>query len=327
MNKEMRMSKKYTIEEAKEKFAELGLILLEKEYLGNKTKMRAKCSKHPDKILWLKMNDISSGHGCKYCGIEKRVNKRRSNFNTIKSVFDKIGYKLLSVESDYINQSTKLAYICPNHPNEIQYITYASIKNGHGCNKCASENNAKRQRKDFEFIQSYFNEAGYQLLSTSEEYINSSSLLRYICPKHPEYVQQVSWSNFYGGQSRCKYCSSQNSKGEAKIANWLNSNNISFVRQKRFDDLRNPKTNYMLSYDFWLPNNNLLIEYQGGYHNGMVHKRNPAKQTANDLNEQQKRDELKRNYAKEHNYQLLEIWYWDYDNVESILEKELKQNG
>ena len=321
------MSKKYTIEEAKEKFEQVGLILLEDRYIGNKVKMKAYCPYHPDKEIWIKMNDVASGRGCKYCGIERRVKQRRIDFNIIERLFCEKGYQLLSKPESYVNGSTKLAYICNNHPDEIQYITYNSISRGHGCSKCADEENAKRQRKDFGFIQSYFNKVGYKLISTQEEYINSSSLLKYICPKHSDCIQQVSWSNFYGRKSRCKYCSSQNSKGETKIANWLNNNNISFVRQKRFDDLRNPQTNYMLSYDFWLPDNNLLIEYQVGYHNGIVHKRNPIKQTEDDLNRQHYRDELKRKYAKQHNYQLLEIWYWDYENIESILAKELNINA
>lgn len=32
----------------------------------------------------------------------------------------------------------------------------------------------------------------------------------------------------------------------------------------------------------------------------------------------------KRQYAKDHNIKLLEIWYWDFDNIENILEKELR---
>lgn len=317
------MSKKYTIEEARKKFAENGLILLEEEYIGNKVKMRAKCPKHPDEVLWLRLNDVCSGHGCKYCGIEKRVDERRNNFDIVEKAFYNKGYKLLSTQKDYINSSTKLAYFCPNHPDEVQYISYNSIRQGHGCNKCASEENGRKQRKDFNFIQKYFEEVGYQLLSGPEDYVNSSSMLKYICPKHKEYVQQVNWTNFYGRESRCRYCASQNSKGEDKIAAWLKNNDVLFIRQKRFNNLRNPKTNYQLSYDFWLPNYNILIEYQGGYHNGMVNKRNPKKQTADDLKEQQYRDELKRQYAKDHGFKLLEIWYWDYENIEEILKKEM----
>lgn len=317
------MSKKYTIDEAREKFLQVGLLLLEEKYIGNKVKMRAKCPRHPDKELWLKMNDVASGHGCKYCGIERRVNQRRVSFNQVRSAFENKGYTLLSTENDYINTMTKLAYICPNHPNEIQYITYASISKGHGCKNCANEFNAEHQRKDFTFIQQYFIDAGYTLLTPAKDYKNSNTKLKYICYKHPDKIQEVTWSNFYGRKERCRYCSSQNSKGEKQIATYLKSNAIEFVHQKRFPDLRNPATNYQLSYDFWLPTFNLLIEYQGGYHDGKVHERNPRKQTIEDLERQQKRDNLKREYAKSHGYRLLEIWYWDYDNIEEILEKEL----
>ena len=38
---------------------------------------------------------------------------------------------------------------------------------------------------------------------------------------------------------------------------------------------------------------------------------------------QQEHDKRKRQYAKDHNIKLIEIWYWDFDKIESILEKEL----
>lgn len=318
------MSRKYTIEEVRQKFEQVGLVLLEEEYTNNKVAMRAKCPKHPDKEIKINLNSVISGQGCRYCGIERRVNNKRVDFHLVEKLFQEKQYTLLSKKEDYINAETKLAYLCPKHPNEIQYMTYDSIRNGHSCPKCASEQNAKRQRKDFKFVQQYFEEVGYKLLSKPEDYKNASTKLKYICPKHPEYIQEITWSNFYCRKARCKYCSSQNSKGEHKIAKYLVGHNIEFTPQKRFTDLRNPVTNYQLSYDFWLPSFNMLIEYQGGYHNGMVHKRNPNKQTEGDLENQQKRDDIKRQYAKDNNYRLLEIWYWDFENIDSILEKELK---
>jgi hypothetical protein len=74
----------------------------------------------------------------------------------------------------------------------------------------------------------------------------------------------------------------------------------------------------MLSYDFALPQKNILIEYQGEYHDG-----NTRCQTKKDIEEQQYHDKLKYNYAKSHNIKLLEIWYWDYDNIEQILNQEI----
>lgn len=39
---------------------------------------------------------------------------------------------------------------------------------------------------------------------------------------------------------------------------------------------------------------------------------------------QDEHDKRKRNYAKEHNINLLEIWYYDIDNIEDILLERLQ---
>ena len=72
-----------------------------------------------------------------------------------------------------------------------------------------------------------------------------------------------------------------------------------------------------LSYDFYLPEFKLLIEYQGQFHDGT------ASMVSKDLYfERQKiNDELKRNYAKENDYYFLEIWYYDFDDIESLINK------
>ena len=39
---------------------------------------------------------------------------------------------------------------------------------------------------------------------------------------------------------------------------------------------------------------------------------------------QQEHDKRKRDYAEANGYKLLEIWYYDYDRIEEILNKELE---
>ena len=94
--------------------------------------------------------------------------------------------------------------------------------------------------------------------------------------------------------------------------------NTYFIPQKTFDDLvgigdRN------LSYDFYIPNYNFLTEFQGQFHDGTANI-----QTEEDFKIQQEHDRRKRDYAKNNNIALLEIWYWDFDNIEDILLKYLK---
>ena len=114
-----------------------------------------------------------------------------------------------------------------------------------------------------------------------------------------------------------------NSTGEQKIANVLSQLEVPFIRQKTFEDLKSVKNNHMF-FDFYLPNDNLLIEYQGEFHDGIPFKKNPnGIQTKQKWEEQKERDDIKREWAKNHNIELLEIWYYDKTQIEEILKEAL----
>lgn len=118
----------------------------------------------------------------------------------------------------------------------------------------------------------------------------------------------------------CPACSS--SKGEEKIRLYLKEHHILFEQHKRYDDLRGiggSKKHLPLSYDFYLCNYNCLIEYQGQFHDHTAYQ-----QTEEAFRIQQQHDYLKRQYAKEHNINLLEIWYPDFNNIERILDDYLE---
>lgn len=68
---------------------------------------------------------------------------------------------------------------------------------------------------------------------------------------------------------------------------------------------------------FYLPEYKLLIEYQGQFHDGSTSMALKEKY----FDKQQLNDKLKKDYAKNNGYNLLEIWYYDFDNTESIIDK------
>jgi hypothetical protein len=115
----------------------------------------------------------------------------------------------------------------------------------------------------------------------------------------------------------CPFCSK--SKGEKRIRKWLEENNTPFESQKEFDGLTGLGRRN-LSFDFYLPKQNILIEYQGQFHDG-----SNGLHTSVNLKKQKEHDKRKREYAKLHNIKLLEIWYWDLNKIESKLKKELNQ--
>ena len=77
--------------------------------------------------------------------------------------------------------------------------------------------------------------------------------------------------------------------------------------------------NNLLSYDFYLPDYNMLVECQGIQHEQPVNFFGGEEQ----FKVQQEHDRRKRQYAKDHSINLLEIAYWDFDNIEEILSREL----
>lgn len=58
----------------------------------------------------------------------------------------------------------------------------------------------------------------------------------------------------------CPKCKKFNSKGEIKIKKYLDELNINYEQQKRYEELG------LLSFDFFIPEKQLLIEFQGEQH-------------------------------------------------------------
>lgn len=101
------------------------------------------------------------------------------------------------------------------------------------------------------------------------------------------------------------------------------THNISFERNKTFDGLFGIKNGH-LSYDFYIESMNLLIEYQGQFHDGTITSNFQSKES---FAKQQEHDKRKKIYAITHDIELIEIWYWDFDNIENILSSKLKIKG
>jgi len=121
----------------------------------------------------------------------------------------------------------------------------------------------------------------------------------------------------HGQINSCGKCPtwSTHSKGETAIANWLTQHSIVFEREKRFKDCNRGSAPFR--FDFFLPQQNLLIEYQGIQHfyptGGWFNS-----ETVRDC---QEKDQIKANYALNNGYQLLIITYCD--NVAEKLEDAL----
>ena len=96
-----------------------------------------------------------------------------------------------------------------------------------------------------------------------------------------------------------------------------------FITQKEFDGLIGTGRG-LLRYDFYIPKLNLIIEYDGEFHFRIIKYKNESiEQAKNRYNKQQVHDRMKNKYAMNNDIQLIRIPYWEFDNLEEILIREL----
>jgi len=113
----------------------------------------------------------------------------------------------------------------------------------------------------------------------------------------------------------------QRSFGEYYIKQFLEYNNINYMKEKTFSDCLNLKNN-KLRFDFYLVDYNILIEFQGKHHYMPVNKYNRAKRV---YNKTVLHDQIKRQYCEDNEITLIEISYLDLGNIFDVLIEELNK--
>lgn len=177
-----------------------------------------------------------------------------------------------------------------------------------GCEGCYRQ---LRRKSEQEFLEQTKNSP----LNIVGKYQGANHKVKVECPNgHISYVYPSNLIKGFG----CGKCAQ--SGGEIRIKKYLEKNNINFIEQMKFDDLRDIKK---LSYDFYLPDYNLLIEFQGKQHIKASSNFGGPKQ----LKIQQRHDQIKEEYANNNGYKILYIWYYEQDEIETILDKCLKSKS
>jgi hypothetical protein len=199
---------------------------------------------------------------------------------------------------DFINIKTNVNIICPIHGEFNQRPQHHLA--GHGCKKCARElitNNSKLTKESF--INKAFNKHGsnydYSLIDFNSVNSNNDKV-KIICTKHGEFNQII--RHHLSGVG-CPFCNE--SKGEKQINTYLTTKNIRLIRQHRFNDCRDIKP---LPFDFYLPEYNICIEYDGEQHFTPLKMWGGVKS----FEKLQKRDLIKTTYCLDKNIRLIIIF-------------------
>ena len=215
------------------------------EYKNCHSIIKIICPKHG--IFEQKLVNHLSGFGCFNCGVDTHIRYDEIIQDCINKYGNKYDYSLIK----YKNCHELVEIICDIHGSYRQSL---KSHRKYGCPICGGYRilNTKNFIEKSNII--HYNNYDYSLI----EYKSSNINVKIICPKHGIFEQKA-YSHLQGGG--CKICKS--SRGEKKIIKILNDKNIKYIVQKSFNECRYKS---LLYFDFYLPEYNICIEYNGEQH-------------------------------------------------------------
>ena len=235
------------------------------------------------------VKNLLKGHRCKKCS---NILNGQSFSKKIEDVIEEFNKKHKSFydysEFTYKNNRTNSTILCPKHGPFLQSAT-THLK-GHGCPKCSKN---KRLTND-EFIKNSNDIHSIKYDYSLVDYKNQHTKVKIICPKHGSF-EQTPYVHKYSGCPKCNQ-----SRGERLLEIYLNSKKIKYISQKKFN---NCKYISNLIFDFYLPDYNTCIEFNGIQHYFPVDIFGGDK----NLEITQKRDKIKIKYCKDNNINLIII--------------------
>lgn len=201
---------------------------------------------------------------------------------------------------DYKSNKHKIVIICLEH-GEFKQEPRGHLE-GYKCPAC--KGNKKLTTEEFIIRASEIHDDKYDYIFSNVN--GSRNKVKIICPTHGEFMQVVD-SHLRG--HGCPKCNE--SKGEKLIKWYLDKIGIEFQQEKTFDgcvDIRK------LRFDFYLPNYNSCIEFDGIHHFEVIEYGDGK------LKDTIKKDNIKNKFCNDNNIPLLRIKYTDIDNISTLIE-------
>lgn len=258
-------------------------------------------------------NNIKNGRCC--CGV------CNGNDRSTEEFADMVHKKLphIDVIGEYLGARERVDVKCSVCGNQWSPYAY-NLLSGHGCQQC------------------YDNRRGEIHHKGDEEKLNK---LKQMHPdieflKIPYYARDnvdcrckvcgFEWSASYDNLSKdnctgCPMCNRGGSSAEKEISEILSAWGIQYSPQYKFEDL---KDTYYLPCDFYLPDYNIIIEYDGEQHYRPIQFGGMTEEEARLNYEKTKyHDELRNIYCQNNKIGLIRIPFWKRNDLEYCLFDEL----
>ncbi len=278
------------------------------DYVNSHTKITIRCLRC-NKDFRQRPNNHLNGKGCSSCN--KSKSKKQLFVSFIDRANKRHACKYDYSKSNYVNNETPLIIVCPTHSDFLQ--TPKSHLRGDGCKKCSGK---EKLTKELFIGKAKTRHGDLYNYDKIEGIKNNRTKLTIICSAHGDFLQTPhSHLKGYG----CPTCNE--SKGEKQISLYLDKNHIKYEREYKFQDCKNK---YSLPFDFYLPDFNVCIEYDGIQHFEVISFGSKDYKKMMERFETIKyRDEIKTIYCKSNDISLIRISYIEFENIKKLLDKSL----
>ncbi len=273
-------------------------------YVNMTSQIKVKCPIHG---VFEQRSGEHLRYGCIKCGNARCAEKCKRSVEDVIHQMRKVHDNFYNYPTqEYHNNRQQFNVICPIHGEFKQRVSHHL--EGHGCIQCRNVKYSIEKAKTKEDFVKEANEVHDFLYTYCNFVYKNGTKKSYItCKHHGDFLQNAEVHLSGCGCPRCRA-----SKGERNIEAYLKSQGYKFERQKKFDDCVGIKNK--LSFDFYLPEFNLLIEFQGEHHYIPIKRWGGEEK----LKVVQHRDELKKQYCKDNNIRLLEVPYFDKNYITTV---------
>lgn len=301
------------------------------DYKNNRTPITLRCKKH-DVIFSRTPLNLLKGWGCPACNKEQG----KTWANTVAKTYDPSRCSERWTTERFIAESKAyhgegfFDYSQCHYVNNDTPVTLIRIADGAVINIRPHDH----LRHDADYgVQRYYQgttdkEKIYFLVRQLEENIetpiyipmqeieHSRKRFKCVCPLHGDFV--TSLVKIRNGNC-CPECYGRGeSVGERNIRRYLQSKNIKFVQEYRIENKK--YFDNFIMVDFYIPDLNVMIEFQGEQHYGIANK--AITHGSRKWQSQKKRDNHLRRYAADHNVRLIEVPYTSRSNVDTFLAEQ-----
>ncbi len=294
------------------------ILLNPEDYINSSTSnLKIKCGSCGKEFITSLNSLINSNGACLDCSHKKTGLGLVLTPNEVKQRIEARGNTILNPE-DYIkNNALNLKIKCKECGN-VYITSLTNFELGAGlCLDCLKKKWSKDHMLSPETIEQVIASKNNNKIVDVSQYKGNTSRIQVKCGTCGE-IFETSLSAYQKNVSgKCRKCQAKDhSFGEYIIAMVLDKYNVTYIKQKTFDGCRDKRC---LPFDFYLPDYNICIEFDGEQHFHPCHYFG-----IESFYSTKSHDVMKTQYCELNNIKLIRIPYYEIQNIEKILLEELK---